>query len=193
MPAMCLVAARGSWARRLDTIWHGVEATAWSRGRRVGVTDFWSTRRVIVTGGNGFLGSYVVETLREHGAQDVFVPRRSEYDLRKPDAVDRMYAKIQPNVVIHLAAVVGGIGANSERPGEFFYDNLVMGVHLMEGARQHLVEKFVSIGTVCAYPKLTPVPFREEQLWNGYPEETNAPYGLAKKMLLVQGQAYRKQ
>jgi GDP-L-fucose synthase len=157
------------------------------------VSDFWGSRRILVTGGNGFLGSYVVERLRDSGAREVFTPTRREYDLRDGDAVRQVYADLRPDIVIHLAAVVGGIGANRERPGEFFYDNLMMGAQLMEVARQRDVEKFVSIGTVCAYPKHTPTPFREDDLWNGYPEETNAPYGLAKKMLLVQGQAYRQQ
>lgn len=157
------------------------------------MSKFWESRRILVTGGTGFLGSYVVENLRRRGAQEVFAPTRQEYDLRVGDAVRQLYADLRPHIVIHLAAVVGGIGANRERPGEFFYDNLMMGAQLMEIARQRQVEKFVSIGTVCAYPKHTPIPFREEDLWNGYPEETNAPYGLAKKMLLVQGQAYRQQ
>jgi GDP-L-fucose synthase len=157
------------------------------------MSDFWSKRRVVVTGGNGFLGSYVVGRLRAHGAQLVYAPDRSEYDLREMDAIKRMYRDLRPDFVIHLAAVVGGIGANRERPGEFFYENLMMGVQLMEIGRLSKLEKFVGIGTVCAYPKLTPVPFKEDDLWNGYPEETNAPYGLAKKMLLVQGQAYRQQ
>ncbi len=155
--------------------------------------DFWGSRRILVTGGTGFLGSYIVEKLRRRCVQEVFAPTREAYDLRVAEAVQRMYADLRPHVVIHLAAVVGGIGANRERPGEFFYDNLIMGAQLMEIARQRQIEKFVSIGTVCAYPKQTPIPFREEDLWNGYPEETNAPYGLAKKMLLVQGQAYRQQ
>src|SRR5437773_11583233 len=157
------------------------------------MSNFWVKRRVVVTGGRGFLGSYVVEALRDHGATQVLVPERRQYDLRLLDAVDRMYRDMRPHIVIHLAAVVGGIGANRERPGEFFYDNLMMGVQLMEVGRQHGLEKFVALGTICAYPKFTPVPFKEEDLWNGYPEETNAPYGLAKKMLLVQAQAYRQQ
>jgi GDP-L-fucose synthase len=157
------------------------------------MSDFWSKRRVVVTGGHGFLGSYVVEKLSSHGARQVLVPAHADYDLRQLSAVERMYRDMQPDIVIHLAALVGGIGANRERPGEFFYHNLIMGTQLMEVARDRGIEKFVSIGTVCAYPKFTPVPFREEDLWNGYPEETNAPYGLAKKMLLVQGQAYRQQ
>ncbi len=157
------------------------------------MAEFWGKRRVVVTGGQGFLGSCVVATLRQHGAREVLVPARTNYDLRRLEAVERMYREMRPDIVIHLAAVVGGIGANRERPGEFFYDNLMMGAQLMEVGRQHDIEKFVAIGTVCAYPKFTPIPFREDDLWNGYPEETNAPYGLAKKMLLVQGQAYRQQ
>src|SRR5437870_6438136 len=155
--------------------------------------DFWKNRRILVTGGTGFLGSYVTANLNERRGAQVFAPGKTEYDLRRADAVERLIAEVRPHIVLHLAAVVGGIGANRERPGEFFYDNLMMGAQLMEVARQRNVEKFVSIGTVCAYPKVTPIPFREDDLWNGYPEETNAPYGLAKKMLLVQGQAYRRQ
>ena len=157
------------------------------------MAEFWSGRRVLVTGGAGFLGSYVIDSLKRRGATDVVAPTRQEYDLRVNAAVEQLFADLRPQVVIHLAAVVGGIGANRERPGEFFYDNLIMGAQLMEAARQRRVDKFVSIGTVCAYPKHTPIPFREDDLWNGYPEETNAPYGLAKKMLLVQGEAYRQQ
>src|SRR3989442_1203991 len=157
------------------------------------MAEFWSKRRVVVTGGKGFLGSYVVEKLEERSAKDVLVPTNEGYDLRLWEAVRQMYSDMRPDIVIHLAAIVGGIGANRARPGEFFYDNLMMGAQLMEVARQQRIEKFVAIGTVCAYPKFTPVPFKEEDLWNGYPEETNAPYGLAKKMLLVQGQAYRQQ
>jgi GDP-L-fucose synthase len=157
------------------------------------MSSFWGKRTVAVTGGAGFLGSYVVEKLKQRGVRKVMVPRKAEYDLRQMAAVERMYSDLRPDLVIHLAAVVGGIGANQERPGEFFYDNLIMGAQLMEIGRQRGIEKFVSIGTVCAYPKHTPVPFKEDDLWNGYPEETNAPYGLAKKMLLVQGQAYRQQ
>ncbi|MCI0339686.1 MAG: GDP-L-fucose synthase [Planctomycetales bacterium] len=149
--------------------------------------------RVLVTGGAGFLGTHVVEALRSRGARDVVVPRRAEYDLRSESVVERLYREKRPDVVIHLAAVVGGIGANRANPGSFFYDNAVMGVLLMEHARRAGVKKFVAVGTICAYPKFTPVPFREENLWDGYPEETNAPYGLAKKMLLVQAQAYRAQ
>ena len=157
------------------------------------MSDFWRERRAVVTGGHGFLGSYVVEQLKNRGAAHVLVPDRAQYDLRQLEAVDRMYVDMQPDIVIHLAALVGGIGANRERPGEFFFDNLMMGAQLMELGRRHKVEKFVAIGTVCAYPKFTPVPFKENDLWSGYPEETNAPYGLAKKMLLVQSQAYRQQ
>ena len=157
------------------------------------MSAFWPGRRVMVTGGGGFLGSAVVARLRTAGATDVFVPRSQDYDLRTMDGVDRALAAGRPNLVIHLAAVVGGIGGNLGNPGRFFYDNAIMGIQLMEAARLALVDKFVQIGTVCSYPKFTPVPFREEDLWNGYPEETNAPYGLAKKMLLVQAQAYRAQ
>jgi GDP-L-fucose synthase len=151
-----------------------------------------SGKRVTVTGGAGFLGSHVVERLRARGAE-VFVPRSRDYDLVSGDAVRRCYRDGRPDIVIHLAAQVGGIGANRVNPGRFFYANLMMGAQLIEEGRRHGVEKFVAIGTVCAYPKFTPVPFREDDLWNGYPEETNAPYGLAKKMLLVQAQAYRQQ
>jgi Nucleoside-diphosphate-sugar epimerases len=150
-------------------------------------------KRIMVTGGAGFLGQYVVSELRARGCSDIFVPRSVEYDLRTPDGVRRAFDDSSAEVVFHLAAVVGGIGANRARPGTFFYDNLIMGILLMEEARQREIEKFITVGTVCSYPKFTPVPFREEDLWNGYPEETNAPYGLAKKMLLVQGQAYRAQ
>ena len=149
--------------------------------------------KVMVTGGAGFVGRRVVERLQLAGVGEVFVPRRAEYDLRDRSAVRAAFEHGKPDVVIHLAAVVGGIGANRARPGTFFYDNAIMGIEVMEQARQYGVAKFVAIGTVCAYPKFTPVPFREEDLWNGYPEETNAPYGLAKKMLLVQAQAYRSQ
>lgn len=151
-------------------------------------------KRVLVTGGAGFLGSFVVEKLRERDwVGEIFVPRSHEYDLREKEAVIRMYEDARPHIVIHLAGIVGGIGANRASPGQFFYDNLMMGVQTMHYAYLYGVEKFVAIGTVCAYPKFTPVPFREEHLWDGYPEETNAPYGLAKKMLLVQAQAYRQQ
>lgn len=150
-------------------------------------------KRVTVTGGAGFLGSRVVEKLREAGVKNVFVPRSRDYDLTDMAAVRRMYADARPQLVIHLAAVVGGIGANRANPGKFFYDNLMMGAQLMEAGRLAGVEKFTAVGTICAYPKFAPVPFREDDLWNGYPEETNAPYGLAKKMLLVQAHAYRQQ
>jgi GDP-L-fucose synthase len=152
-----------------------------------------STRRVMVTGGSGFLGRRVVARLREIGCTDISVPRSAEYDLVRADGVQRALDDFRPDVVIHLAAVVGGIGANRENPGRFFYDNLMMGAQLMEQARVAGVEKLIAVGTICSYPKITPIPFREEDLWNGYPEETNAPYGLAKKMLLVQAQAYREQ
>lgn len=182
------------------------------------ISSFWSDKRVIVTGGAGFLGSFVVEKLFERGAREVLVPRSRDYDLIQRDAVlrllddamqpwERVPAHLKPAqaqrgdfdlrpaqvLIIHLAAHVGGIGANRAHPAEFFYDNLMMGVELMHQAWKHGVGKFVAIGTVCAYPKFTPVPFKEDDLWNGYPEETNAPYGLAKKMLLVQAQAYRQQ
>jgi len=154
---------------------------------------FWAGRRVMVTGGGGFLGTVVVRRLESAGATDVFVPRSAAYDLRKPTDIARALADGRPDLVIHLAAVVGGIGANRENPGRFFYENAIMGIELMEQSRRAGVDKFVQIGTVCSYPKFTPVPFHEDDLWSGYPEETNAPYGLAKKMLLVQGQAYRQQ
>jgi GDP-L-fucose synthase len=150
-------------------------------------------KRICVTGGGGFLGCRVVTQLQARGCENVFVVRHKDYDLVKGDDVERLYRDASPQIMIHLAAVVGGIGANRENPGLFFYQNLMMGAQLIEGARMHDVEKFVQIGTICAYPKHTPVPFREEDLWNGYPEETNAPYGLAKKALLVQAQAYREQ
>jgi len=155
--------------------------------------SFWTDRRVCVTGGAGFLGSFVLEELARRGATDVFVPRVEEYDLTRREDIRRCLADSRPDIIIHLAAVVGGIGANMDNPGKFFYDNSIMGIQLIEEARLHGVGKFVALGTICAYPKFTPVPFREEELWNGYPEETNAPYGLAKKMMLVQLQAYRQQ
>ena len=154
---------------------------------------FWKTKSVCVTGGAGFLGSYLVDKIKERGAKNVFVPRIEEYDLTQLDIIRRMLMEVKPDVVIHLAAKVGGIGANREHPGEFFYDNLMMGVQLIHESWKAGVSKFVALGTVCAYPKFTPVPFKEDDLWMGYPEETNAPYGLAKKMLLVQSQAYRQQ
>lgn len=155
--------------------------------------NFWSQQRVLVTGGNGFLGRHVVHELVARGAQDVFIPEHSTYDLRQEADVARLYHDFPATLVIHLAATVGGIGINREHPGSFFYDNLMMGILTMEHARRTGVEKYVGIGTICSYPKFTSVPFREDDLWNGYPEETNAPYGLAKKMLLVQGQAYRQE
>lgn len=155
--------------------------------------SFWKSRRVCVTGGAGFLGSYIVAKLKEAGCESVFSPRSSEFDLRERSEVKRMYDAASPDIVIHLAAVVGGIGANRENPGRYFYDNLMMGTQLIDEGWIRGIEKFVALGTICSYPKHTPVPFREENLWNGYPEETNAPYGLAKKMMLVQSQAYREQ
>ena len=154
---------------------------------------FWENRRVLVTGGHGFLGSFVVEKLHAAGAKEVVVPRSKQHDLREKTETLRLYTDSRPDIVIHLAAVVGGIGANRRNPGRFFYDNAAMGMNMIEAARVVGIEKFVCAGTICAYPKFTPVPFREEDFWNGYPEETNAPYGLAKKMLLVQLQAYREQ
>jgi GDP-L-fucose synthase len=163
--------------------------------------EFWSDKRVIVTGGSGFLGSFVVEKLRERGAVEIIVPRSKDYDLRDLQAIHKLlqdttlskHPRSAINMVIHLAARVGGIGANRAHPAEFFYDNLMMGTQLLHESWKADVHKFIAVGTVCAYPKYTPIPFREEDLWNGYPEETNAPYGLAKKMLLVQSQAYRQQ
>lgn|SRR5438876_9048092 len=152
-----------------------------------------SQKRVLVTDGAGFLGRHVVRSLQASGCGDIFVPRKAQYDMIHEAAVERLYRNERPEVVIHLAAIVGGIGANQAHPGQFAYENLIMGAMLLEYARQNGVEKFVTIGTICSYPKLAPIPFREENLWDGYPEETNAPYGLAKKMLLVQGQAYRQQ
>ena len=148
--------------------------------------------RVVVTGGAGFLGLYVVEKLKARGCEHIFVPRRAEYDLVKAEAIKRLYDDTQPDLVIHLAAVVGGIRANRENPGKYFYENLMMGVQLIDEARLRGIKKFVATGTICAYPKFTPVPFKEDDLWNGYPEETNAPYGIAKKAMLVQSQAYRE-
>src|SRR5574342_961830 len=153
----------------------------------------WPAERVVVTGGAGFLGSYVQDELRRRGAKDVFVPRSKDYDLVDMSAVRALYRDARPTLVLHLAARVGGIGANRDNPGKFFYDNLMMGVQLIEVGRQVGLKKLVALGTICAYPKFCPVPFREQDIWNGYPEETNAPYGLAKKMLLVQSQAYRQE
>ncbi|MCD6402093.1 MAG: GDP-L-fucose synthase [Anaerolineales bacterium] len=155
--------------------------------------EFWADKRVCVTGGAGFLGSFLLERLRERGAKDIFVPKIEQYDLTDIENIRRMLDDAKPDIIIHLAALAGGIGANRARPAEFFYKNLMMGVPLMHEAWKRQVEKFVALGTICAYPKFTPVPFKEEDLWNGYPEETNAPYGLAKKMLLVQAQTYRQQ
>jgi GDP-L-fucose synthase len=153
----------------------------------------WPSERVVVTGGAGFLGGFVLDELRRRGATDVVVPRSAEYDLVDMAAVKALYRDARPTIVLHLAARVGGIGANRDNPGKFFYDNLMMGVQLIEVGRQVGLKKLVALGTICAYPKFCPVPFREEDLWNGYPEETNAPYGIAKKALLVQSEAYRQQ
>ena len=154
---------------------------------------FWQEKKVLITGGAGFLGSHVVEELKKQGCKNIFIPRKEDYDLTKIEAVKKVYHDSKPDIVLHLAAKVGGIGANSQSPGGFFYDNLIMGAQLIEEARLFGVKKFVMLGTVCCYPKFTPVPFKEENLWDGYPEETNAPYGLAKKALLVQSQAYTQQ
>ncbi len=157
------------------------------------MNNYWTNQRVIVTGGAGFLGSHVVATLRARGCQEVFVPRRKDCDLLDRQAIQRLFKTTQPTLVIHLAAVVGGIGANRAHPGQFFYENAIMGIELIEQARQCNIPKLVIAGTICAYPKFTPVPFKEDDLWSGYPEETNAPYGIAKKALLVQCQAYRQE
>jgi len=157
------------------------------------MSDFWKDKRVVVTGGAGFLGQVVCEKLRARGCEQVTAPRSKEYDLRTADGIERCLNDARPDLIIHLAAVVGGIGGNMKNPGTYFYDNIMMGVQLMEAARRKEVAKMVAVGTICSYPKFTPVPFKEEELWSGYPEETNAPYGLAKKMLIVQAQAYRQQ
>ena len=154
---------------------------------------FWDNKKVTVTGGKGFLGSYILEKLQQRGCKNIVVANLPEYNLTNMTDIQRMYREQKPDIVIHLAAVVGGIGANRKNPGKFFYENAIMGIQLMHEAYLNNIEKFIAIGTICAYPKFTPVPFREEDLWNGYPEETNAPYGLAKKMMLVQSQAYRQQ
>jgi GDP-L-fucose synthase len=151
------------------------------------------SKRFVVTGGSGFLGQHVLRALWQRGANEIFIPQIEEYDLTREEVVERLYRDAYPQIVVHLAAEVGGIWANLANPGRFAYANLIMGALLMEHGRLAGVEKFLALGTVCAYPKFTPIPFREENLWNGYPEETNAPYGLAKKMLLVQAQAYRRQ
>jgi len=156
-------------------------------------SNFWANQRVCVTGGAGFLGSFVTEKLRQRGAKDIFIPHIEDYDLTQSENIERLLEDAQPDIIIHLAALAGGIGANRARPAEFFYKNLMMGAPLMHKAWEFGISKFVALGTICAYPKFTPVPFKEENLWIGYPEETNAPYGLAKKMLLVQAQAYREQ
>jgi GDP-L-fucose synthase len=152
-----------------------------------------SRKRICVTGGGGFLGSFVVEKLRAKGCGDIFIPRKRDFNLTRPADIERMLTQARPDVLFHLAAVVGGIGANRDNPGRFFYENAIMGIELIEQARRSGIEKTIVVGTICAYPKFTPVPFREDELWNGYPEETNAPYGVAKKALLVQCQAYRQQ
>jgi GDP-L-fucose synthase len=157
------------------------------------MTSFWNEQRVVVTGGAGFLGSFVVEQLREKGCREIHVPRSRDYDLVQMDAVKQLYSDCKPDMVIHLAARVGGIGANQANPGKFFYENLMMGTQLIEVGRQMGLKKFVALGTICAYPKFASIPFKEDNIWSGYPEETNAPYGLAKKMMLVQSQAYREQ
>jgi GDP-L-fucose synthase len=156
-------------------------------------TNFWAENRFCVTGGAGFLGSFLVEKMRQRGARDIFIPKIEDYDLVKGEDISRMLDDSKPDVIIHLAAQVGGIGANLANPGKYLYDNLMMGIQLIHQAYERNIKKTVALGTICAYPKFTPVPFKEEELWNGYPEETNAPYGLAKKMLLVQSQAYRQQ
>lgn len=150
---------------------------------------FWENRRITVTGGKGFLGSYILEKLQQRGCKNISIADLPEYNLTRLPDIKRMYQEQRPDIVIHLAAVVGGIGANRENPGKFFYENAIMGIQLIHEAYLNKIEKFVALGTICAYPKFTPVPFKEEDLWNGYPEETNAPYGLAKKMMLVQSQA----
>ena len=160
---------------------------------RIFLSMIWKDKRVVVTGGAGFLGSYVIGKLQSKGCESIFVPRKRDYDLTTESGVERLYTDANPHVVIHLAASVGGIGANRDNPGKFFYDNAIMGIHLIEHARRRQLQRFVCLGTICAYPKFTPVPFREEDIWNGYPEETNAPYGIAKKALQVMLDAYKRQ
>ncbi len=155
------------------------------------MSDFFKNKRIVITGGAGFLGSYIIEGLQKRGCKNILIPKIEDYNFVNLADCFRMYDDMKPDIVIHLAAVVGGIGANRQHPGKFFYENLMMGVQLIDQARLRKIEKFVAIGTVCSYPKFTPVPFKEDDIWNGYPEETNAPYGLAKKMLLVQSQSYR--
>jgi len=155
------------------------------------MSEFFKNKRIVITGGAGFLGSYIIEGLQKRGCKNILIPKIEDYNFVNLPDVIRMYDDMKPDIVIHLAAVVGGIGVNRQHPGKFFYENLMMGVQLIDQARLRKIEKFVAIGTVCSYPKFTPVPFKEDDIWNGYPEETNAPYGLAKKMLLVQSQSYR--